>query len=138
MKLFAPGGRKIPDELEHAVEEELRILATGELPTGPAGPGVGVDREVKDPLDEYVAHVVGALEGRRLDGIGVVLDCGNGAAFRSAPKIFKELGADVEVHQRLARRHEHQQGLRLDRHCRAPGGGRREPGACGLRLRRRR
>lgn len=97
VKLFAPGGRKIPDELEHAVEEELRRLATGELPVGPAGAGVGVDRLVKDPLEEYVAHVVGALEGRRLDGLKVVLDCGNGAAFRSAPKIFKELGADVEV-----------------------------------------
>jgi len=97
VKLFASGGRKIPDELEHAVEEQLRELATGELPVGPAGAGVGVDRDVKEPLDEYVAHVVGALEGRRLDGIGVVLDCGNGAAFRSAPKIFKDLGADVEV-----------------------------------------
>jgi phosphoglucosamine mutase len=56
-----------------------------------------VDRPLKDPLDEYVAHVVGALEGRRLDGISVVLDCGHGAAFRSAPRIFRELGADVEV-----------------------------------------
>lgn len=97
VKLFAAGGRKVTEELERRIEGELRALATSVPGPGPTGAGVGVDRPLKDPLDEYVAHVVGALEGRRLDGISVVLDCGHGAAFRSAPRIFRELGADVEV-----------------------------------------
>jgi phosphoglucosamine mutase len=97
IKLFARGGRKINDELEERVEAELRALATSIPEGGPVGEAVGVDRQIKDPLDEYVAHVVGALEGRDLDGFPLVLDCGNGAAFRSAPRVFKQLGAAVEV-----------------------------------------
>ena len=97
VKLFAPGGRKVTEELERHIEDELRALATSVPGAGPTGAAVGVDRPLKDPLDEYVRHVVGALEGRRLDGIRVVIDCGNGAGFRSAPRIFRELGADVEV-----------------------------------------
>jgi phosphoglucosamine mutase len=97
IKLFAPGGRKLSADLERRVEAELREMAMDAPEPGPGGAGVGVDRQMQNPLDEYVGHVVGALEGRRLDGLKVVLDCGNGAAFRTAPKIFKELGAEVEV-----------------------------------------
>ena len=97
VKLFAPGGRKVTEELERHIEGELRLLATRVPDAGPTGAAVGVDRPLRDPLDEYVQHVVGALEGRRLDGIRLVLDCGNGAAFRSAPRIFRELGVEVEV-----------------------------------------
>ena len=97
VKLFAPGGRKVTEELERHIEGELRALATSVPGAGPTGAAVGVDRPLKDPLDEYVRYVVDALEGRRLDGITMVLDCGNGAGFRSAPRIFRELGATVEV-----------------------------------------
>lgn len=97
LKLFAPGGRKITDELEARVEQHLRQLANSAPAPGPAGAGVGVDRPVKEPVEEYVSHVVGALAGRRLDGLKVVVDCGNGAAFRTAPRVLKELGAEVEV-----------------------------------------
>jgi len=97
IKLFARGGRKVDEQLEHHVETELRRLATSLPDSGPVGNDVGVDRQLKDPLGEYVTHVVGALEGRDLAGFKLVLDCGNGAAFRSAPRVFKQLGADVEV-----------------------------------------
>jgi phosphoglucosamine mutase len=97
VKLFAPGGRKIDEELEQQVETELRRLATSLPEGGPVGREVGVDGQMKDPMEEYVTHVVGALQGRDLDGFKVVLDCGNGATFRSAPRFFKQLGADVEV-----------------------------------------
>lgn len=97
IKLFAPGGRKLTDELEHQVESDLRELAMDVPEPGPGGERVGVHRQMNDALDEYVGHVVGALEGRKLDGLKIVLDCGNGAAFRSAPKIFKDLGAEVET-----------------------------------------
>jgi phosphoglucosamine mutase len=97
VKLFAPGGHKINDELEQRVEYELRQLAVAAPEPGPSGAGVGVDSAMKEPLDEYVNHVVSVLEGRTLEGMKIVIDCGNGAAFRSAPRIFKELGAEVEV-----------------------------------------
>ena len=39
-------------------------------------------------MEDYVEHLVGALDGRRLDGLRVVLDCANGAAHRLAPLAF--------------------------------------------------
>ena len=96
VKLFAPGGRKLTDAVEQAIEHELRDLAT-EAPAGPEGRGVGVSSELRDALDTYVAHVTGVLEGRRLDGVRVVVDCGHGAAFRAAPRVLRDLGVEVEV-----------------------------------------
>jgi len=97
VKLFAPGGRKIPESLEARVEHEVRVLSEAMPPPGAEGRGVGIASEHRGALDEYVAHLVDSLEGRRLDGIRVVLDCGNGAAFRSAPAALRALGAEVEV-----------------------------------------
>ena len=50
-----------------------------------------------------------------LDGMRVVLDCANGAAYKVAPEALWELGAEVIAHRRRARRLQHQQGGRLDR-----------------------
>lgn len=97
VKLFAPGGQKMSAALESRVEEELRELAVSTPGPGPFGSAVGVVRPMRDAIDEYIPHVVGALEGRSLESLTIVLDCGNGAAFRTAPKIFRELGATVEV-----------------------------------------
>jgi phosphoglucosamine mutase len=97
VKLFAPGGRKIDVLLEQRVENELRRLATSLPEGGPVGGDVGVDGPMREPVEEYVDHVVRALRGRDLSGFRVVLDCGNGATFRTAPRVFKQLGADVEV-----------------------------------------
>jgi phosphoglucosamine mutase len=85
------------DGLEQRIEEELRELAVSSPGPGPGGSKVGVVRPMRDAVDEYIPHVVGALEGRSLEGLSIVLDCGHGAAFRTAPKIFRELGANVEV-----------------------------------------
>ena len=97
VKLFAPGGRKIPDDWERRVEEELRALAVEVPADAPVGAAVGFDRGVGDGLERYSRHLVRALEGRRLEGVHVVLDCGNGAAFEAAPLAFEELGARVDV-----------------------------------------
>ena len=97
IKLFAAGGRKIPEHLEVQIEGELRTLATEMPEAGAAGVGVGIASEHRSAFDDYVAHMVDALEGRRLDGIRVVIDCGNGAAFRTAPAALRALGADVDV-----------------------------------------
>jgi phosphoglucosamine mutase len=111
VKLFAPGGRKIPDELERQVELELRQLAAIAPDPGPAGTGVGVASELKGAVEEYAAHLVSTLEGRRFDGLHVVVDCANGAAFRAAPRVLRELGARVEV------LHASPDGTNINDHC---------------------
>ncbi len=97
VKLLAAGGRKIPESVEMQVEQELRELATTQPEPGPDGVGVGVSSEHRNALDDYVASLVDALQGRHLTGLHVVLDCGNGAAFRAAPTALRSLGATVDV-----------------------------------------
>jgi phosphoglucosamine mutase len=97
IKLFAPGGRKIPESLERDVEDELRALAVSQPEPGPEGFGVGVSSEHRTALDDYVAMLVDSLQGRQLTHLHVVLDCGNGAAFRAAPTALRALGATVDV-----------------------------------------
>ena len=98
VKLFAPGGRKLSDAEEETLEDELRRVATG-ADDGPRPTGAGVGALSHDPsfLDAYVAHLDGSLEGRRLDGLSVVLDCGHGAAFAAAPEAVRAAGATAEV-----------------------------------------
>ena len=96
IKLFAPGGRKLPDDVEERIEAELRALL-GTAPAGPSAAEVGrIGRRPQD-VEEYVDHLVGAVEGRRLDGLRLVLDCANGAAHRLAPQVMERLGATVSV-----------------------------------------
>ena len=92
---------------------------------GPAGAGVGVASEHRGALDDYVAHLVDALEGRRLDGMQVVVDCGNGAAFRAAPAALRALGAEVDVLHAAPDGTNINDGVRLHRPRGAPGRGRR-------------
>ncbi|HEX2062849.1 MAG TPA: phosphoglucosamine mutase, partial [Acidimicrobiales bacterium] len=97
IKLFSAGGRKLSDGVEERLETELtRILSggAGQVPTG-----AGVGRLVADTgaPNEYVDHVTGLLSDRPLDGMRVVMDCANGAAFQVAPMAAAGLGAGVEV-----------------------------------------
>jgi phosphoglucosamine mutase len=96
VKLFAVDGRKLNDESESSIEHELRGLAA-DAPTGPEGRGVGVASELRGALDEYVDHIVNALDERRLGGLRVIVDCANGAAFRAAPRVLRDLGVHVDV-----------------------------------------
>lgn len=95
IKLFAPGGRKLPDDVEERIEVELRALQ-GVALTGPSAAGVGRIGRRPQEVEEYADHLVAAAEGRRLDGLHLVLDCANGAAHRLAPLVFERLGATVE------------------------------------------
>ncbi len=97
VKLFARGGRKIADAPEQRIELELRRLVDAGAGDGPDGPGVGVARDRLGAAADYIAHLVAALGGRRLDGQSVVVDCGNGAAFEVAPWALRVQGAWVRV-----------------------------------------
>jgi phosphoglucosamine mutase len=91
IKLFARGGRKLPDEVEADIEAELVGLrgAPAPEPVADAGP------PEPDAEARYLEHLTTALEGRRLDGLRVVVDCANGAASSVAPAALRALGAQV-------------------------------------------
>ena len=91
IKLLATGGRKLTDALEHAIA--VNLTAPDRRPSS----AVGRIARAADPVRPYVEHLVAALEGRRLDGMRVVLDCANGAASAVAPAAFRAAGADVIV-----------------------------------------
>jgi phosphoglucosamine mutase len=100
IKLFAAGGRKLSDDVEHRLEAELTaILARtpSTLPDGPTGAAVGRMVPDHDLAQGYSKHVAATVEGRRLGGITVVLDCANGSASSVAAEIFTSLGASVTV-----------------------------------------
>jgi phosphoglucosamine mutase len=92
IKFFAYGGTKLPDEVEDRIEA---ALAAPELL--PTGADVGRIRRFADAEDRYVLHLLGTLEGLRLDGLHVVIDCANGAAAGISPQLFTDAGATVTV-----------------------------------------
>jgi phosphoglucosamine mutase len=97
VKLFAPGGRKIAEVPEQRIEVELRRLLDAGDNGRPDGAGVGIVRDRLGAGADYVAHLCAALGDRRLDGLAVVVDCGNGAAYEVAPWALRVLGARVRV-----------------------------------------
>jgi phosphoglucosamine mutase len=90
IKLFAPGGTKLPDDVETAIESELTVV--GDQPPAVAEPGRVHGRA---DASAYVEHLLGALEGRMLDGLRVVVDAANGAASHVATEVFTRAGAQV-------------------------------------------
>ncbi|PRI11475.1 phosphoglucosamine mutase [Leucobacter massiliensis] len=92
IKFFAQGGRKLPDEVEDAIQE-----AMSGSPIAVTGREVGRIRRFADAEDRYLVHLLGTLEGLRLDGLHVVLDCAHGAAAGISPDVFSDAGARVTV-----------------------------------------
>jgi phosphoglucosamine mutase len=87
IKLFARGGMKLPDDVEERIEHEVVAL-----PLPGREPAQLLDAE---DSPDYLAHLVGALGGRDLSGLRIVVDCANGAASIVAPRLFDAAGADV-------------------------------------------
>ena len=92
VKLLGAGGLKLDDSQEERIER-----AVSELRAGPAVTAGRVGHMRPDPgaLEWYCRRVVESLEGRRLDGLRVVVDCANGAASGTAERILVSAGADV-------------------------------------------
>jgi phosphoglucosamine mutase len=93
IKFFGENGFKLPDEIESEIEQH--VDAFDALPR-PSGDGVGRMYREHDLLDLYLDHLRRCFT-HRLDGMNIVLDCANGAAFEAAPRLFAELGADTTV-----------------------------------------
>ncbi len=95
LKVFARDGFKLPDD----VEMRLEALMEADPQDGLAsGAGLGRAKRVEDAVGRYVTHLKTMLRPEfDLEGIKIVVDCANGAAYKTAPTLFQELGATVIV-----------------------------------------
>jgi phosphoglucosamine mutase len=95
IKLFGADGFKLPD----AAEAEIEELMEGDLASrAPVKGGVGQAVRIDDALGRYVVELKHTFpRDLTLDGVKLVVDCANGAAYRTAPIVFQELGANVKA-----------------------------------------
>jgi phosphoglucosamine mutase len=91
IKVFGHSGFKLPDDEEHHIEQEIfKHLEQGVDPQ-PA------ELAVDEGLDRDYVDFLASTAPVRLDGLRLVIDCGNGASYRLAPELFRRLGAHVSV-----------------------------------------
>lgn len=91
IKLFGPDGFKLSDEDEAGIEA---LMANGIEPAAPER--IGRAKRFEDARGRYVEYAKSTFPSRRrLDGLRIVVDCANGAAYRCAPEVLWELGAEV-------------------------------------------
>src|SRR3569832_736653 len=100
IKLFAADGFKLPDDVELALEREMEQEMQG-LPgqaddRGSEPADIGKAVRIDHATGRYVQFLKSAFpKGRTLEGVKIVVDCANGAAYHVAPQVVEELGADV-------------------------------------------
>jgi phosphoglucosamine mutase len=93
IKLFGPDGYKLSDEIEKQVEELIDSDLTRRLATAPK---IGRARRIDGVQDRYIEFAKRTLpRALEFDGMRVVIDCANGAAYKVAPAALWELGAEV-------------------------------------------
>ncbi|WP_420137697.1 phosphoglucosamine mutase [Sphingomonas sp.] len=91
IKLFGPDGYKLSDEAEAKIERAIEAP-----PKLAAAEQIGRARRVDDAQGRYISIAKSTFPDRlRLDGLRVVIDCANGAAYKVAPDSLWELGADL-------------------------------------------
>ncbi|MDJ0791841.1 MAG: phosphoglucosamine mutase [Acidimicrobiia bacterium] len=93
IKFFGRDGAKIPDDLEHAIEERYFSSVPYSRPV--AG-RVGIQTVMGDAVKRYVDKVSRTVE-YSMRGLEFVVDCSNGAAFLAAPALFDKVGASVTI-----------------------------------------
>jgi phosphoglucosamine mutase len=93
IKFFGPDGNKLSDELEAKIES---LMANG-LESGLATPDrIGRAKRVDDSQARYIEFAKRTFpKSARLDGLRIVIDCANGAAYKVAPEVLWELGAEI-------------------------------------------
>ncbi len=114
IKFFSASGQKLPDDLQHRIEAMLDESMTHVPPAR-----LGKARRIEDATGRYVEYCKGTVAfGTRLDHLKLVVDCANGATYRIAPDVFRELGAEV-----IALNHE-PDGVNINADCGSthPGG----------------
>ena len=93
IKLFGPDGQKLSDAREHQIES---LMANGmEQGLAPAAK-IGRAKRIDDAQARYIEFAKGIFpRNLRLDSLRIVVDCANGAAYKVAPAVLWELGADI-------------------------------------------
>lgn len=96
IKVFAHDGFKLPDETELLLEELITTDAIAVVP--PVGTEIGRAVRIDDAKGRYIVFLKSVFPGDlTLDGFKIVVDCANGAAYKVAPEVFRELGAEVHT-----------------------------------------
>ena len=96
IKFFGGNGYKLPDAVEDELENIVRTIEQEDQMYRATGSQMGTVTYRHDFVKEYIEFVV-STASERLDGMKIVLDCANGAAFESMPAVLKQLGAEVTV-----------------------------------------
>jgi phosphoglucosamine mutase len=94
IKFFGRDGFKLPDD----VEDRIESLMYGELlkEDRPPSPQIGKAQRIDDATGRYIVYLKSTFPAHlSLERMRIVVDCANGAAYRIAPQVFAELGADV-------------------------------------------
>lgn len=110
IKFFSREGLKLPDRMEHEMED---LIFSGKIDSiRPTAGEIGKAFRVDDAEGRYIEFVKSSLpKGMTLQGLTVVVDCANGAAYKVAPTILRELDAKVIV---LG---DEPDGLNINQHC---------------------
>lgn len=94
IKIFSRDGFKLPDEIEDQIE--ALILSNDLHSLRPTASEVGKAHRIDDVIGRYVVFLKNTFPSDlTLEGLRIVLDCANGAAYRVAPTVLEELGAEV-------------------------------------------
>lgn len=94
IKFFDTDGFKLPDDFEEEIENAME---SGIDASKIDGTEVGKAFRVDDAAGRYIEYTKNSIKNMSLSGLKIVLDCANGAAYKVAPPIFRELGAEVIV-----------------------------------------
>lgn len=92
VKFFGADGCKLGD----AIELEIEALLDQPMQCVPAE-DLGRARRIEDAAGRYIEFCKGSFEAAHLNGLRIVLDCANGAAYKVGPAVFNELGATLQV-----------------------------------------
>lgn len=95
IKIFGQGGFKLTDAQEQEIERLLHVAIEGGM-TCVSSDQLGKARRVDDAAGRYIEYCKATLPSSlSLSGLKVVVDCANGAAYKVAPAVYRELGATV-------------------------------------------
>jgi len=96
IKFFRADGFKLDDQVENQIE---KLVFSGEIESiQPTALEIGKALRVDDALGRYIEYAKASFpRGQTLEGLRIVVDCGNGAAYKSTPSVLAELGAEIIV-----------------------------------------
>jgi phosphoglucosamine mutase len=110
IKFFRADGYKLDDKIEGQIEN---LVFSGEIENvRPSAGEIGKAVRIDDALGRYIEFAKSSFpKSLTLEGMKIVLDCGNGAAYKSSPCVLRELGAEVFVFNH------HPDGKNINENC---------------------